>query len=224
MEYKEIICLANSIKINGRCIAGKDTTDHDWIRPVSESYTGELSKEQIIDADGKEPDLLDILRIPIKSRSPKYYQPENATVGSEKWQKKGRFREEDLDGICDKTPLLWDNSHPDNNRISLGHIKSCHSMSSLLLVRVNQISIARANYQEKKKYRASFNYEGIEYDLPVTDPKIRKEFENAPPGKYPLKARKFFLCISLTEPFQNLDSSEEACCYKLVASIIRTNK
>ena len=44
--YKTIICLANSRKKGGYCIAGKEIVNHQvtpkWIRPVSDTESGEL--------------------------------------------------------------------------------------------------------------------------------------------------------------------------------------
>jgi hypothetical protein len=43
---KTIVCLANSIKDNGRCIAGREVLANrygGWIRPVSDRATAELS-------------------------------------------------------------------------------------------------------------------------------------------------------------------------------------
>ncbi len=224
MFQKDIICLANSIKLNGKCVAGKDVNNLEWIRPISDTPHGELSEEQIKNTNNEEPNLLDIIRIFCKMENAKHYQPENIIIENNKWQKVGCFPEEKLDDICDKPDVLWANNHPDPQKISLEYLEKNGTPSSLLLIKVDSIKIERSNYQEKKKYRAIFNYGGIEYNLPITDPKIRKEFENNSPGIYEFNENKIYLCISIGEPFQRPDLSEEAYCYKLVAAIIRANK
>ncbi|MFH1347234.1 MAG: hypothetical protein ABIH22_00940 [Candidatus Margulisiibacteriota bacterium] len=224
MLQKDIICLANSIKLNNRCVAGKDINNYQWVRPVSDTTHGELSEEQIKFTNNEEPNLLDIIRINFKSKSPKYYQPENHIITDKKWHKIGPFPEDKLDDICDKPETIWTNSNPDTQRISLAYFKTNSISSSLLLIKANSLKIERSNFGEKKKYRAIFVYNDTEYNLPITDPKIRKEFESKPPGTYPINDKKIYLCLSIGEPFQPLDSSEESYCYKLVAAIIRVKK
>ncbi|MBN1299548.1 MAG: DUF4338 domain-containing protein [Actinobacteria bacterium] len=63
MVKKEIICLANSRKISGRCIAGKDLESFSWIRPISERDTHEISEEDRRYQNGEMPQLLDIIKI-----------------------------------------------------------------------------------------------------------------------------------------------------------------
>ncbi len=62
---KTVICLANSQKISGRCVAGKEVVGGkigNWVRPVSGRPSGELSEDGRRFEDGRDPILLDVIK------------------------------------------------------------------------------------------------------------------------------------------------------------------
>src|ERR1700744_6789351 len=70
---KTILVLANSRKISGRCVAGKElvgTGFGGWIRPVSLRPAGELSEADRQFQDGTDPKLLDVVEIPMSRHLP----------------------------------------------------------------------------------------------------------------------------------------------------------
>ncbi len=74
-----VLCLANSRKMSGRCVAGKAITPKgpgDWIRPVSSRPDKELSASDRHYAGGAEPALLDVINIQFLGHDPHPYQPE----------------------------------------------------------------------------------------------------------------------------------------------------
>src|SRR5512145_2095239 len=111
---KRIICLANSRKLNGRCIAGKELVTEveisGWIRPVSDREHEEISQEERQCTDGSEASVFDIIDIPLLYAQPKSYQQENWLLDpAHRWEKVGRATWNDLQLLVDPESPLWIN-------------------------------------------------------------------------------------------------------------------
>lgn len=212
MPYKEIVCLTNSKKVGGKCVAGKTVDTKEWFRPVSEE--GKLTNEQIKYANGQLPRLLDIMRIHYKKLQPTPYQPENILISEEQWDYLEKWPEDKLDNLCDKPKVIFINQDR-RDRIAVEFFKKDRLGYSLLLVKPKSIKLFRTNYGNKRKLRAIFVYNGLEYDLGVTDPIFLEEYTEKNEGFYKLDSKDVYLCVSLAGPYK------DRYCYKLVASIIR---
>jgi putative nucleic acid modification protein with dual OB domain len=80
---KTILCLANSRKMSGRCIAGKEIAGGEtgaWIRPVSAREHEEISENDRRYEDGHTASLLQIFSIPMLKPKPGTYQSENHLI------------------------------------------------------------------------------------------------------------------------------------------------
>lgn len=225
MSYsKNIVCFANSRKLSGRCIAGKECSEDEigsWIRPVSDRPNGEVSEEERRYEDGSDPQLLDIMDIEFLEHVPYEYQTENHRFDPQlHWEKTGEVSWDDLDEYVDTgIGALWINGHSTgagcNDKIPEDEAFSL--TSSLVLVELEEVTISvlvpgEAFGNPRRKVRAEFRYSGTTYNLTVTDPVIEREFLRKDNGRYPLGCR-CYACISLGEPYNKF-------VYKLVASII----
>ena len=112
---KRIVCLANSRKLSGRCLAGKELVRNrpaGWIRPVSDREHEEVSEHERQYEDGSDPRVLDIVDLPLLEPRAKGYQQENWLLDAEiYWTKVGRAAWNDLVPFVDPVRTLWINGH-----------------------------------------------------------------------------------------------------------------
>jgi hypothetical protein len=222
MSYsKTILCLANSRKFSGHCIAGKNITNGTagaWIRPVSPRRTGELANSECIYKNGGLPELLDFMQVSFERIAPDAYQTENQLIDvNNKWQfiRKATWPEvmASLDVISGE---LWtngsDSSHGKNDRVPEPIAKTLKR--SLYLLRPHQLYINVATEGSERKIRASFTINTISYKFVVTDPIIEKRFLEQRDGAYPINDA--LVCVSLGELFHGY-------AYKLVAAVLTSD-
>lgn len=223
MLVKEIVLLANSRKLSGRCLAGRESANggsSSWIRPISDRQAEEVSERERQYENGSDPKLLDVIYVPLLAPAPGCHQPENWRLDPGfYWKKVGELSREDLFAFVSEEEPLWFNGvstfHGENDEMS--HSLADRLTDSLRLIFLqNGLSLfvfapKQAFGNSKRRVLAAFNYAGTHYRLWVTDPEIEREFLNKPNGEYVLGAS--FLTISVGEPFNGN-------CYKLVAAII----
>jgi len=110
-DGRRIVCLANSRKPSGRCIAGKlffQGKFGNWIRPISMREGEELSELERQIGTKTEPALLDILEFSIIAPKPTHHQTENWIMNpAMKMRKVGSISPKDLMLALDKPINLW---------------------------------------------------------------------------------------------------------------------
>lgn len=180
---KYFICLANSYKHGGRCIAGvevlwdgeKSKVVRDksgiakWIRPISkETTTGEIPNHQASLIN-----VLDVVRLEGVVPCPSHAQQENVYFQAMTFTGKHyaitsqllqRFMDEKHRHVFynfGKAVLPFD------------YRQGSHS---ILLIRVEHAEVyADEGYSGQVRYRISFIYHGHQYDFPITDPCYQTE-------------------------------------------------
>ena len=224
MPYrKQIVCLANSRKLFGRCIAGREWSEErgpgNWIRPVSERDGQEVSEYERQYEDGSDPRVLDILHVPIIEPRPSCRQPENWLLDPQSyWRKVGTYSQFDLSALVDPIEPLWTNGwstyEGKNDKIPMDAMP--RMSDSLRLIHIERLILhvfrpGEAFGNDKRRVQAKFSHAGIDYTLWVTDPIYEEEYLAKLNGFYEIQ--DCYLTISLGEPYQD-------ACYKLVAAII----
>lgn len=223
---KRIVCLANSRKLSGRCVAGieidKTGKRIAWIRPVSASPTGELSEYEQQYRDGSEPRVLDIIDVPLLKPLPHEHQQENWLIDPNKrWKRVGYLPWDELGRLADPPGPLWVNGYHTfygrNDRIP--HEQAIQLRDSLRLFWVEGLvlNVEDCEYfgNTKRRVQGQFIHQGVEYRLWVTDRAYENKYLAKPDGKYEIG--ECFLTVSLGEP-------HEGYCYKLIAAIIEPDR
>jgi hypothetical protein len=219
---KRIICLANSRKLSGRCIAGRELVDGhagDWVRPVSAREHEEVSEQEREYEDGRDPQVLDVIDVPLIEPRPRTFQSENWLLDADYyWEKVGRLEPDDLADHVDNDGPLWLNVGSTragtNDEIPVDLANELNSSLTLVHVpgvRVAVFSPGAAWGNTKRRVQARFELGGDEYRLWITDPAYERRYLRQNDGEYALGPSYF--TVSLGEPYGGY-------VYKLVAAVI----
>ncbi len=219
MPQLDIICLANSRKLGGRCVAGLRLDGSGWLRPVGTLPIGTLYPASYVLNNLSEPAMLDVIRVGVQAPRPLPHQPENWVIDGTIWTLVSRPLGPKL------VPLLQQAlvSGPEllrgfGNRVPFASFQQQPATASLALVAPPLLDLyQKPNYQGQPQVRGCFSLGQTRlpshYDLALTDP----HWENAVIGQGPRRLRqtdgRFLVTTSLGEPFGS-------DCYKLIAAII----
>lgn len=230
---KEILILAKSIKRGQHCVAGREIIRTqsrmligEWIRPVSDHDEGAISSKEALLEKGGLPHVLDIIQVELKENAENPTQPENWLIDKGKWKKTGKIDSSSLFKHFIETPNdLWISDSGESDRVATDDYLKNNCDSSIVIIRPDEFVMKIyteynpfKGYNQKKR-RGIFLYNGINYNLSITDPEIDKKYFNPFPGiddeakEIVMDTDKCLLCISLTPEFQGSH-------YKLIATII----
>lgn len=208
----QFVCLANSYKEGGRCVAGivlengnpvMQNGKPKWIRPVCETAHGEVPTHLVSHIN-----LLDIVEIDVTSNIPDSYQSENVLFDTNSITVKGTFPTNNLGNLCDNSQTsLFGNKGgavtPENAQLL---------SNSLRMIKVGNSTVVEKLYADNPnpKLRLSFTFNGISYEIPITDPTFLNTYKS---NKNLLSnSSDIFVVMSLGVLHQNWHS-------KLVAAI-----
>jgi len=215
------ICLANSRKLAGRCVAGLRLDCDEWIRPVSEDSEGTLLRRHYVLDDGNEAALLDVVEVNVSEHRPKPYQPENWVLKNKQWKLVERLNPREVYSLLERSlvsgPDLFGNT---SDRVPLADLQNNPVPESLVLIKPADVSwyITRS-IRGIRQTRASFSLNQATYNLATTDPVWEQRLKNLDFGVHSREAVGvrsddiLLFTISLGGPFQGQ-------CYKLIAGII----
>jgi len=229
MISKTLIVLANSVKRSGRCLAGKEvvrTGDQwkvgGWMRPVATSDGGEVPVYGMRQALGRDPNLLEILEIPLDRVASLPDQPENwllvTPLRAKSWKSLGRFQWAETPLLLDAPQQLWSDPGSGPRRIKEGYPRAMPEPASLYLVKPDKIESIRvwsepnhpsAEYGVKKRRVARIRYAGVLHECDIDDPDFAARYYpkfpsiNDPPVEIKLaRPDATLVCVSVTGAFR----------------------
>lgn len=224
MYRKTIICLANSYKHGGFCIAGKEKAGSQirgWIRPVSARPGHEVLAAEMRYEDHTSLKVLDIAEVALSGLSPLPHQPENHVLAAGVlWNRMDRaswttiYQAQDL-----HDEAFWsgggDSGHGILDRISLQKAEEIGSSLKLIHARDLlwhvQLEPGFEDRPAARKVRIEFNYMDRIYLLSVTDPVAKEAILARNDGVH--TCREAMVCISLSEALSGY-------VYRLAATVI----
>lgn len=166
---RDVVILAMSSKYREYCVAGIDIKNGNWVRLVSddEETHGALTKDHVRYANGQLCQPLDVIRLEVLKDVPFEHQSENVMINPNcYWTKIGSTS---LEAVLQLHPVenhatIFGNQF---EYIMASVIQNYNINYSLIIVRVNNLTIRRTEYN---KIKATFEYRGIQYNnMSVTD-------------------------------------------------------
>ena len=210
---KRLICIANSRRPDGRCVAAIDVDTGEFIRPVARQ--SDAIPERRVYFGGRLLAVGDKFEVDLqRPRQISPYQRENRIIVNWNWKYRGRVSLKSLVEYCDgTTPLL----HSTTDRVNPATLDQLlpEQWQSLQLVRLHKPRFER-DARDQHRWRVWFRDKaGGEYYLKITDPVVTHKLET---GKS--IGGEVLLLVSLTKPWAPPDGSKPPMCFKLVATVI----
>lgn len=215
---KTFICLANSKKYGGRCLAGieveRNPTDRHlellrdpqgrprWLRPVTRTEHGEIPHPQC-----QHLRLLDLVEFEQMAPCPDGCQTENVWYAGKTFDKSGflNLKPPNLDQLVDDRPMLLGNLEKSISRAETSVLDH-----SIVLIKPNAASI-RFHEIGASHLRVRFEYRAAQFDLPVTDFDFYLRWVDEP--QMLAAAEHIYFCVSVSKEY-------EGRLHKLVAGIL----
>lgn len=232
MPMKRLLVLANSWKkLPSRCVAGREITMDeknnlyiigDWIRPVSaQGQEGSLSPSEITLNTGSTVAVWDFVRVPVSGPSGNPYQPENCTIDGSQWMSvTSKYQKPPLSLLEENPPDLWLQPGVKTDRVEHAYLQTHLPAQTLYCIRPTQLTLSfYTNAFANRKRRVEFAYNGVDYDLGLTDPVASDRYcPNVPAQGQPshdrgLNVNDHLLCVSLAGDFNGWH-------YKVVAAVL----
>jgi len=190
MVHKNIIILANSRRHGAHCIAGKDLSTLEWVRPITSFGKGRIDPDAFSDddllritGDASGPKVLDCVKMGFGLECGINCQPENCYIDGSAWEKYSQFPRDQLSDLIDSgVNCFLGKDDPYNDRIPVADVKTTPLKNSLNLIKLNReknhVTLDHTLKSDGTyKHKMSFTYETKPYRISVTDSYYEKVYQ-----------------------------------------------
>jgi hypothetical protein len=220
MPREQMLVVANSRKMGGRCLAGVSLRDGRLVRPISPYGNGALSDKECRVGAGT-PQLLEVVSFVHENSTRDSAQPENVVITLAPWKLEGAFELDEalevLLPVAHQGPKLFANS----GRAVPEHVAAAGIEASLALIEPEHLRFGHGSQADAHtgSPRALFGFGGQDWSLPVTDFDVGPRILKLPEGVYGWAE------LGLREPKQalltvSLGTAHEGWHHKLVAAVL----
>jgi len=199
---RQIVILANSRKLSGRCVAGKDA-EGNWIRLTKGGHLAVPKSEAVNYPLTGVVEVEDLTNTPSREYN---FHTENSVYSRTRYI--GNLRRDLIEGYLDEPEDIFGTGR------CLTEEEAQDLDYSLLFVEVQNLCLYYRDYgQYGYKLRGDFEYNGETYtDISVTDSYIEERFKNFG-HQYEVNYDEAYITVSLGEIFKGGS-------YKLISGVI----
>ncbi len=218
---ERILCIANSRKHGGHCIAGL-TASGQFLRLCGPGGSALTDLDTDMGLMGQ-PRVLDELDVKLKRRIPDGHQSENWLVdgGSTRVVSRpapSRWRQS-IEKVSGPSSVVLGN---DQALISAENARTLGRSLELIRPKDLRIGIRWRDGYRMPQFRGVFGFRGTEYDLPITDPILEREFRKDKEVLHEGVLFPFPSCPGGGALYATVSMGEEyqgGLCYKLIAAL-----
>ncbi|WP_448597719.1 dual OB domain-containing protein [Thermoleptolyngbya sp.] len=207
----EIICLANSLKHGGRCVAGIEIETGQWVRPYSYLDSGTIPTHLTVIGD-RPLQLLDVVDIPLAAHS-RGYEVENRRILCQNWKRVSRVTPFDVVQYAEPT-LLHFSQEDWISAVPFYYLKSLpiEQRRTIQLVKTDDFQVFSS---ATGKWKGFFSINRVSLAATITDPAFLDRL-NA--GYVP--SCFCLVTLSFSQPWKKPESDNIQSCYRLIAGVI----
>jgi hypothetical protein len=209
-----LICLANSRRDGGRCVAGIDLDSGRWIRPIP-PRGGAIPEEKTF-LSGKLFTPLDVIELELDAPAfTTRFQCENRLMQNWNWRLAGLVDARDILKYCNKEGIVL---HSPGKTVEPSEMERLtpERWTSLQLIHSANVTF-QPDPRIAIRWQARFSpgRSGPTYCLNITDPEATLRLNKKDKFK-----PECLLTVSLTEPKEFKEYGKPELCYKLIAAVI----